>query len=46
MANRRLDMIGVGAGINPPQWLVPGTKMAVHISNIGTLRNEIVFSDE
>ena len=34
---------GVGAGLNPPKYLVPGTKMEVIISQIGTLRNEVVF---
>jgi 2-keto-4-pentenoate hydratase/2-oxohepta-3-ene-1,7-dioic acid hydratase in catechol pathway len=34
---------GVGAGLNPPKWLVPGTMMEVSISKIGTLRNSIVY---
>jgi 2-keto-4-pentenoate hydratase/2-oxohepta-3-ene-1,7-dioic acid hydratase in catechol pathway len=34
---------GVGAGLNPPKWLVPGTTMEVSISKIGTLRNTIVY---
>ncbi|KAB5523032.1 hypothetical protein GE09DRAFT_488530 [Coniochaeta sp. 2T2.1] len=34
---------GVGAGFNPPKWLVPGTVMEVKISEIGTLRNTVVF---
>ncbi|KAH7375478.1 hypothetical protein B0T11DRAFT_345468 [Plectosphaerella cucumerina] len=35
---------GVGAGFKPPKWLVPGTKMEVNISGIGTLRNHVVFA--
>ncbi|KAI2930168.1 hypothetical protein CBS147320_3290 [Aspergillus niger] len=35
---------GVGAGFTPPKWLVPGTQMDVHISGIGTLRNNVVFA--
>ncbi|KAL4737924.1 hypothetical protein BDV11DRAFT_145311 [Aspergillus similis] len=35
---------GVGAGLKPPKWLVPGTQMDVHISQIGTLRNNVVFA--
>lgn len=35
--------IGVGAGLNPPKYLVPGTQMDVSISEIGTLRNNVVF---
>ncbi|KAF5235598.1 hypothetical protein FAUST_6966 [Fusarium austroamericanum] len=34
---------GVGAGFNPPKYLVPGTHMEVRISNIGTLRNGVEF---
>ncbi|KAJ5787278.1 hypothetical protein N7457_002268 [Penicillium paradoxum] len=34
---------GVGAGLNPPRYLVPGTQMDVSISGIGTLRNNVVF---
>ncbi|PYI29883.1 fumarylacetoacetate hydrolase family protein [Aspergillus indologenus CBS 114.80] len=34
---------GVGAGLNPPKWLVPGTQMEVQISQIGTLCNTVVF---
>ncbi len=34
---------GVGAGLDPPQYLVPGTRMEVSISQIGTLRNGVVF---
>lgn len=34
---------GVGAGLSPPKYLVPGTKMEVEISKIGTLRNTVVF---
>ncbi|OQD66399.1 hypothetical protein PENPOL_c004G05866 [Penicillium polonicum] len=35
---------GVGAGLSPPQYLVPGTQMDVSISEIGTLRNNVVFA--
>lgn len=35
---------GVGAGLNPPRYLVPGTQVDVSISEIGTLRNNIVFA--
>ncbi|KIX01786.1 uncharacterized protein Z518_09513 [Rhinocladiella mackenziei CBS 650.93] len=35
---------GVGAGMNPPKYLVPGTKMEVSISSIGTLRNGVEFA--
>jgi len=34
---------GVGAGLKPPKYLVPGTQMDVKISKIGTLRNNVVF---
>ncbi|KAK5082216.1 hypothetical protein LTR05_007360 [Lithohypha guttulata] len=34
---------GVGAGLNPPKYLVPGTKMEVKISQIGTLVNGVSF---
>ncbi|KAJ5455926.1 uncharacterized protein N7458_004190 [Penicillium daleae] len=36
---------GVGAGLNPPKYLVPGTQMDVSISGIGTLRNNVVFAE-
>ncbi|OJJ84578.1 fumarylacetoacetate hydrolase family protein [Aspergillus glaucus CBS 516.65] len=35
---------GVGAGLTPPKWLIPGTQMDVQISQIGTLRNNVVFA--
>ncbi|KAJ5403244.1 hypothetical protein N7509_003115 [Penicillium cosmopolitanum] len=35
---------GVGAGLSPPRYLVPGTQMDVSISGIGTLRNNVVFA--
>ncbi|CEL01792.1 Putative Fumarylacetoacetate hydrolase family protein [Aspergillus calidoustus] len=35
---------GVGAGLKPPKYLVPGTQMDVWISRIGTLRNGVVFA--
>jgi 2-keto-4-pentenoate hydratase/2-oxohepta-3-ene-1,7-dioic acid hydratase in catechol pathway len=35
---------GVGAGMDPPQYLIPGTVMEVHISGIGTLRNGVQFA--
>ncbi|KAJ6108033.1 hypothetical protein N7523_009356 [Penicillium sp. IBT 18751x] len=34
---------GVGAGLQPPKYLVPGTQMDVSVSGIGTLRNGVVF---
>jgi 2-keto-4-pentenoate hydratase/2-oxohepta-3-ene-1,7-dioic acid hydratase in catechol pathway len=34
---------GVGAGLKPPKYLVPGTVMEVSISKIGTLRNGVKF---
>lgn len=37
---------GVGAGLNPPKYLVPGTTMEVSISKIGTLCNGVVFDKE
>lgn len=38
-------VLGVGAGLNPPQYLVPGTKMEVRIDKIGTLRNGVEFAE-
>ncbi|KFY91445.1 hypothetical protein V500_04676 [Pseudogymnoascus sp. VKM F-4518 (FW-2643)] len=35
---------GVGAGLNPPKYLVPGTVMEVEISEIGTLKNGVKFA--
>ena len=35
---------GVGAGFSPPKYLKPGNIMEVEISEIGTLRNEVVFA--
>ena len=35
---------GVGAGLSPPRYLVPGTKMEVQISQIGTWRNVVEFA--
>ncbi|RKL18920.1 hypothetical protein BFJ70_g14134 [Fusarium oxysporum] len=35
---------GIGAGMDPPQYLTPGTKMEVWISKIGTLRNSVEFA--
>ncbi|TVY91549.1 Uncharacterized protein LAWI1_G001223 [Lachnellula willkommii] len=35
---------GVGAGMDPPQYLVPGDKMEVWVSDIGTLRNGVAFA--
>ncbi|KAM0241510.1 hypothetical protein ACHAP5_007549 [Fusarium lateritium] len=34
---------GVGAGLEPPRYLVPGTQMEVRISHIGTLKNGVEF---
>lgn len=36
--------LGVGSRMRPPRWLVPGTKMEVHITGIGTLRNGVSFA--
>ena len=36
--------LGVGTGMSPPQYLVPGTEMEVQISKIGTLRNVVEFA--
>ncbi|VUC35944.1 unnamed protein product [Clonostachys rosea] len=35
---------GVGGDMKPPSWLKPGTRMEVHISEIGTLRNEVAYA--
>ncbi|OBT53704.1 hypothetical protein VE04_07342 [Pseudogymnoascus sp. 24MN13] len=35
---------GVGAGLNPPKYLVPGNVMEVEISEIGTLKNGVKFA--
>ena len=35
---------GVGSGFKPPRYLVPGNKMEVRISSIGTLRNGVQFA--
>ncbi|RYP14196.1 hypothetical protein DL765_006557 [Monosporascus sp. GIB2] len=35
---------GVGSGQKPPKYLKPGTKMEVHVSNIGTLKNGVEFA--
>ncbi|TKA70413.1 hypothetical protein B0A49_06211 [Cryomyces minteri] len=35
---------GVGFGLNPPKYLVPGTQIHVSITKIGTLRNGVVFA--
>ncbi|KAF5979439.1 fumarylacetoacetate hydrolase [Fusarium coicis] len=34
---------GVGAGLKPPKYLVPGTQMEVNITQIGTLKNGVDF---
>ncbi|KAF5703216.1 fumarylacetoacetate hydrolase [Fusarium mundagurra] len=34
---------GVGAGLKPPKYLVPGTQMEVKITQIGTLKNGVDF---
>jgi 2-keto-4-pentenoate hydratase/2-oxohepta-3-ene-1,7-dioic acid hydratase in catechol pathway len=36
-------MAGVGAGMQPPRWLTPGTQIDVTIDKIGTLRNGVEF---
>ncbi|KAM3070207.1 hypothetical protein ACMFMG_003754 [Clarireedia jacksonii] len=35
---------GVGAGMNPPRYLVPDNKMEVYIPEIGTLKNAVKFA--
>lgn len=35
---------GVGSKMDPPRYLVPGNKMEVSISKIGTLRNGVKFA--
>ncbi|TKX20869.1 fumarylacetoacetate hydrolase-like protein 2 [Elsinoe australis] len=35
---------GVGFGLDPPQWLRPGDKVEVSISEIGTLRNTVEYA--
>lgn len=35
---------GVGAGMNPPRYLVPGNVMEIHIPEIGTLKNGVKFA--
>ncbi|KAI7771969.1 hypothetical protein LZL87_011662 [Fusarium oxysporum] len=34
---------GVGAGLNPPKYLIPGTQMEVKITQIGTLKNGVDY---
>lgn len=36
---------GVGAGREPPRWLVPGDVVEVEIESIGILRNEVIAED-
>lgn len=36
---------GVGAGREPPRWLVPGDVVEVEIAGIGTLRNPVVAEE-
>jgi 2-keto-4-pentenoate hydratase/2-oxohepta-3-ene-1,7-dioic acid hydratase in catechol pathway len=37
------ECVGVGAGLKPPKYLVPGTQMEVKITQIGTLKNGVDF---
>lgn len=37
---------GVGAGMEPPQFLQPGDEVKITIDNIGTLTNFIADSEE
>ena len=39
-----MGVVGVGAGMNPAQYLKPGDVMEVSISGIGTLRNGVKFA--
>ncbi len=36
---------GVGAGFQPPRWLVPGDRVRVEIEGLGHIENEIVAGD-
>ena len=36
-------ILGVGAGLKPPKYLLPGTTMEVKITEIGTLKNGVEF---
>lgn len=36
--------LGVGMGMDPPQWLKPGDQVEVKVSKIGTLRNEVKYA--
>lgn len=38
------NLIGVGAGLKPPEFIRPETVMEVTISGIGTLRNGVEFA--
>ena len=33
---------GVGAGFDPPRWLVPGDTVTVEIDGIGRLENRVI----
>ena len=37
-------VIGVGAGMKPPKYLVPWTQMEVKLEKIGTLKNIVEFA--
>lgn len=44
MCDKHLGAASVGAGMNPPQYLMPGTKMEVVFDKIGTLRYGVKFA--
>ena len=33
---------GVGAGFDPPRWLVPGDTVTIEIDGIGRLENRVI----
>ncbi|KAF1991458.1 hypothetical protein K402DRAFT_322670 [Aulographum hederae CBS 113979] len=37
---------GVGFGMKPQRWLVPGTQIDISVTKIGTLRNTVEFAKE
>lgn len=44
-ANRTVPLpTGVGAGLKPPKYLVPGTKIEVSVTGLGTLKNGVKFA--
>ncbi len=35
--------LGIGSRMSPPRWLVPGTRVEVHIGKLGTLKHGVEF---